>query len=145
MIWVVQENLWKEKEYREFLCIIERSGIEYKSVTIIPFSHEITPIITYPGKKIAYGSTTLMKYTIKEKWDPGCYYNEYFDMRHLLKNYKEHMLSNGATICKFKDVDYNLPEFFIRTCEELKQYTGEVIKKINFKNVEIKYCLYKVG
>ena len=133
MIWVIQENLWNEPEYRKFLSIMDRSEIPYKSVTVVPFSHELKPEIKYDGRKIAYGSTTLMKITMKENWDPGCYYNKNYDSRVWSKEYKEDLLSNDAVFCKFKDVNPDMKDFFIRPCEDLKQFTGAVVKLEEFK------------
>jgi len=133
MIWVVQENLFNEKEYRRFLQIIEKSGIEYRTVKVIPFSHEMIPAIEYEGKKVAYGSTTLMKIVLKEGWDPGCYFNENFDARKWSPAYGKDMLNSDAVFCKFKDVPLDYEEIFIRPCEDLKLFTGEVTSRDKFK------------
>ena len=133
MLWVIQHNLWSEPEYRNFVGIMKKSEIPHQCVTVIPFSHELTPAVDYPGRKIAYGSTTLMKLTIKEKWDPGCYYNENFDYRAWSKEYGKDLLNHDATVCKFKEVKMDADEFFIRPCKDLKEFTGALIKKKDFE------------
>lgn len=133
MLWVVQENLWKESQYRKFLNIISRSGLNYRTIEVVPFSHEIDPKIEYDGRKIAYGSTTLMRIALDEKWDPGCYYNEQFDYTCWKKHFGDHLLNNDSVVCKFKDVIPINSEFFIRPCADLKQFTGRIIKHDEFE------------
>jgi len=132
MIWVIQQNLWSEPEYRKFIDIMNRSGIPTQSVEVRPFSHEIIPKVEYEGKKIAYGSTTMMKVTIQEKWNPGCYYNEKFDFRYWVDGYKDDLLNYDGTVCQFKDVPTNLEDIFIRPCADLKEFTGLLINKKDF-------------
>ena len=138
MLWIIQKNLWSEPEYLDFVDILNRSEIPHQSVKVIPFSHDdpsygMIPKVVYPGRKIAYGSTTMMRYAIKEKWDPGCYYNEDFNYKSWYKAYGNNLLNHDAVVCKFKDVKTNLDEFFIRPCKDLKEFTGELIAKERFE------------
>ena len=133
MLWIVQENLWREPEYRKFLDIISRSGVNYRTIKVIPFSHELEPKIEYEGRRIAYGSTTLMRIAQAERWNPGCYFNNKFDFRYWKEAYGQHLLNNDAIVCKFKDVLVDAPEIFIRPCADLKQFTGRIIKHDEFE------------
>ena len=133
MKWIVQQNLWYEKEFQNFCNAIERSGVEYIVVNVIPFSHEIVPKIEYEGKKICYGSTTLMRLSKQENWNPGCYFNNNFDSRIWTKEYGKNCLNYDATTCKLGDAIYVVgKEFFIRPCEDLKSFCGQVMKKEKF-------------
>lgn len=133
MLWVVQENLWKEPEYRKFLDIISRSGVNYRTIKVIPFSHELEPKIEYDGRIIAYGSTTLMRISQSEGWNPGCYFNDQFDYTHWKRHLGEYLLNSDATVCRFKDVIPSGPDFFIRPCADLKHFTGRIVKHDEFE------------
>jgi hypothetical protein len=61
MLWVIQENLFQEREYEKFLDACDRQGINYRSVKIIPFSHELVPEINESNPILAFGSTTLVR------------------------------------------------------------------------------------
>lgn len=128
MLWVIQKNLWHEPEYRNFVAMMERIDIPHQIVTVVPFSHEIQPQPP-EGRKVAYGSTTLMRITQEQGWDPGCYYNENFDFRGWLKGWGTNLLNHDSTVCAFKDVQTDLDHVFIRPCEDLKQFTGTVIAR----------------
>ena len=132
MIWVIQENIFKEKGHEEFIKAIMKSGVDYTIVKVVPFSHEISPAITYSGKKIAFGSTTLMKITLKEGWNPGCYFNENFDAKIWLKAYGENCLNFESVVCQLKDVNFVGGSLFMRPCADLKQFTGKVFNEQEF-------------
>jgi hypothetical protein len=133
MLWVVQKNLFYEKEYNTFTDTIVKSGVPYQPVTVIPFSHEMIPIVEYQGKKVAYGSTTMMRITIKDGWNPGCYYDEEkFNAKVWLREYGVNCLNNDAVICQLKDVPEDMSAFFIRPCDDLKLFTGAVMNKEDF-------------
>lgn len=36
MLWVIQENLFKDREYQKFLDACDRKDINYRQVKIIP-------------------------------------------------------------------------------------------------------------
>jgi hypothetical protein len=134
MIWIVQKNLWYEKEFQNFCNAIERSGVEVQAVEVIPFSHEIVPRVEYEGKKICYGSTTLMRLSKQEGWNPGCYFNDNFDSRIWTKKFGKDCLNDDAIECRLEDVPKFAVEneIFIRPCEDLKLFSGHVIKKEDF-------------
>jgi hypothetical protein len=81
MLWIIQENLFQEREYENFLDACDRQGINYHHVKIIPFSHELVPEITEANPILAFGSTTLVRIAQERGWKPGVFYNDNFNFK----------------------------------------------------------------
>jgi hypothetical protein len=129
MLWIIQENLFQESEYENFLDACDRQGINYRHVKIIPFSHELVPEITEPNPILAFGSTTLVRIAQERGWKPGVFYNDNFNFQVWSKALGENILNYGANICNISNIETELNRFFIRPCEDLKYFNGTVINK----------------
>ncbi len=131
MLWVIQQNLFNEREYDQFVRTIDLSGLDWMPVTVIPFSHEVTPAAP-PGRKIAYGSTTLMKVTIDEGWDPGCYFNDQFTQSAMVAGLGGACLNADMEIVPFGDIRRPSGTIFIRPVNDLKVFSGTVMDGDDF-------------
>lgn len=129
MLWVIQENLFQEREYENFLDACDRQGINYRHVKIIPFSHELVPEITEPNPILAFGSTALVRIAQERDWNPGVFYNQNFNFKVWSEAWGENILNYGANICTISEIKTELNRFFIRPCEDLKDFSGIVIHK----------------
>lgn len=129
MLWVIQENLFKEREYEKFLDACDRQGVNYCIVKIIPFSHELVPEITEPNFILAFGSTALVRIAQERGWHPGVFYNSNFNFKVWSEAWGENLLNYGAKICFLSQMETELSQFFVRPCEDLKYFSGTVIDK----------------
>lgn len=59
---------------------------------------------------------------MQEGWNPGCYYNENFNYVQWKKHYGNYLLNVDGIVSKFKDVSCDLPQFFIRPCEDFSEW-----------------------
>src|SRR6185437_7591485 len=133
MHWVVQENLWNETEYDNFIGALERLSIPFDVVKVVPFSHELIPDVNPTGLVMAYGSVTLAKIAKEKGWIPGSFMNENHDFRVWRNHYNFHLLNHQAEVSRFADVTPFWQDFFIRPCEDTKQYSGMVTTWDDFK------------
>ena len=129
MLWVIQENLFKEREYEKFLDACDRQGINYRSVKIIPFSHELVPEINDSNPILAFGSTALVRIAQERGWKPGVFYNDNFNFQVWSEAWGTNILNYGAKISTLSNIETELNRFFIRPCEDLKYFSGTVIYK----------------
>lgn len=129
MLWVIQENLFQEREYEKFLDACDRQGINYQQVKIIPFSHELVPEITESNPILAFGSTALVRIAQERGWYPGVFYNDNFNFKVWSEAWGTNILNYGAKICAFSQMETDLKGFFVRPCEDLKYFNGTVIEQ----------------
>ena len=129
MLWVIQENLFQEREYENFLDACDRQGVNYRIVKIIPFSHELVPEIIEPNPIWAFGSTALVRIAQDRGWHPGVFHNNNFNFKVWSQAWGKNILNYGAKICAFSQIKTDLDIFFVRPCDDLKYFSGTVIDK----------------
>lgn len=129
MLWVIQENLFQEREYENFLDACDRQGVNYRIVKIIPFSHQLVPEIIEPNPILAFGSTTLVRITEERGWHPGVFYNSNFNFKVWSEAWRKNILNYGAKVCAFSQMETDLKRFFVRPCEDLKYFNGTVVEQ----------------
>jgi ATP-grasp domain, R2K clade family 3 len=132
MHWLLQSNLGTDERQKPFIDAlnhIKQFGATWSFFKLIPFADNIEPDIDYTGQKIfALGSTSLINVAKLKKWTPGVCYNENFRFEAWLKNYgSENMLNGDAVVSSFKDAKIDFPKAFIRPCEDLKAFDGQLI------------------
>ncbi|HEY9651003.1 MAG TPA: ATP-grasp domain-containing protein [Coleofasciculaceae cyanobacterium] len=129
MLWIIQENLFQEREYENFLAACDRQGINYRTVKIIPFSHELVPEIIEPNPILVFGSTTLVRIAQERGWKPGAFYNKNFNFKVWSEAWGANILNYRAKTCTISQMKTELNKFFVRPCEDLKYFNGTVIIK----------------
>ena len=143
MHWVIQDNLFKEKGYIEFVDALDKLSVNYTAVQVIPFSHEIIPEIINDKQLFPYGSTTLAKIGKDRNW-AGAFSNNDFTFDSCLKNYGTQMLNHDAIVSEFKDAVVH-DRMFIRPVEDSKSFSGMVISHEEFnvwkENISNRYKL----
>lgn len=142
MHWLMQQNLSTEAQlvpFIEALDSLKPLGATWSFIKLIPFVGDVEPDIDYAGRKVfALGSTSLILAAKKRGWSPGVIYDPViFDYRAWLKNLgKENLLNGDGVVCRFEEAaevmaDMGLNKAFVRPCEDLKAFTGEVMKREN--------------
>jgi hypothetical protein len=108
--------------------------IPHKFVGVIPFSHEITSDEPLVGREyLPYGSTLMTTLTMRDglNWRGNYFIPETFRAEAWLKNRDDMLNQSSCTITEavdfLKTVSAN-EEYFTRPCEDLKQYSGQVMK-----------------
>lgn len=131
MTWIVQENFKDEHGYDNLITQLERQGVPYHQVKMVPFGNTIEPDLDITGPVFVVGSTSLKKVVAAKGWKPG-YFDQNLDYEKLLANYGEHMLNFGGHAAEFGKTEPQLAEFFLRPCTDGKSFSGTVWKKTAF-------------
>lgn len=144
MKWVIQENLFNERNYDELIRTIKKMDIDHVVVKMIPFVHTLEPEIEIKENVVCYGSTGLTKIAMKRGWTPGVFFNpETFKNSLCLKHWGEHMLNSDAEFVKFGDIRFNSGYRFIRPDDDLKAFNGMVVYHEEFAEWKEKVLRYK--
>ncbi len=136
MKWLLQSNLSTDEQLQQYADALDAGvvplGGTWSYIKLVPFAGDVIPDDDYTGQKVfALGSTSLILAAQKRGWSPGVIYDEkLFRYEAWLANLGEHNLLNGdGIVCRFGDGVAHLlgDKVFIRPCEDLKAFTGEVI------------------
>jgi hypothetical protein len=144
MLYIVQENLWNERNYIEFVDSIKRLNLPYEIVKVIPFIHELAePLKSDHDEIVAFGSTTLMRISQKLEWSPGIWFNENFNTIATLDNLGcDYVMNPDQKVYPLKDVPVGHSPMFYRPVEDLKAFSGQVMDSeefIDFRDRASKY------
>ena len=126
MHWLIEKNVANEDSYDDFVTAVDRLGIPYSIITVVPFSHEIIGLPEdYDGPYFVYGSVALCnKIAPKMGWE--VFTNDNFDYEVWSDKWKGYLLNEDATIGPFQSVPINHERFFIRPCKDNKAFSGLV-------------------
>lgn len=85
--WILQTNIFNEKSIIKMKDSFKKNNIEYDEIQIIPFSDQ--PLLNnseyYNQPVIVYGTTTLIKYILKDSnIKPGIYILILINLRYLI-------------------------------------------------------------
>ena len=162
MYWIVQENIYKERRYDDFLRALEFLKVKHQVVKVVPFANKLLPAGVVPADGLAidelpepdidtsegvvvFGSITLGKLALKRGWKPGVFLNENFDFRVWSERYGVTNVLNGDSVIG-KVCNISVPEdwkwVFFRPVLDDKAFAGTVLSKSDFddwlvKNSEI--------
>lgn len=134
MYWILQTN--KNNYLDKWIHAFDVNGSKYKTIEIVPLAKSV-PELDVNDLAVVIGTTTLMKYS-KPNWIPGTFFNpENFRVSTWLDVYKNELLNSDGQICKLKNVMENTigeESFFIRPNDDLKNFSGVVVKRDSFQN-----------
>lgn len=140
MHWILQENLFKEKEWDNLITCLQRFNIPYSVHKVIPFIGELVPLAKpQQNKVICFGSYSMRHVAKENNWAPGVYDLESINFKVQLKHWGNLMLNADAKIVPFKDVKFkNIA--FIRPIEDSKVFAGKVFDQKEFEDWQHKVC-----
>lgn len=128
MHWVLQTNMFNEKEWDNLVDTLGRLEIPYSIHKVIPFIGELIPPVEPKHKKvICFGSYSMRHAAKKNNWNPGVY--DLFDINFpiQLKHWGEKMLNHDCKVMPFKDCVLT-EAHFIRPADDSKYFAGRVIE-----------------
>jgi hypothetical protein len=125
MYYIVQEKLFQENEWDDLIKGLERLGLEYEVVKLIPFIDDIE-FKTKRKDIFCFGSLKMARMVPKYGWNPGIIMTPNHDFQVYREYYKDNLLNYDSKIYKFgEDFDWN-GDFFIRPTLDTKTFTGKV-------------------
>ena len=136
MKFLIQYNMMNEDSLQKVKSAVDKHNIPHEYVGIIPFSREITSNEPLEGTEyLMYGSTLMTNLTSEDglKWrgnyhDPETFRAEVWNAK------RSDMLNAGdvtmtiENAIKFLEQQDPKSLWFTRPCEDLKQYSGQVIE-----------------
>lgn len=132
MIYLIQENTFRERNYEQIIHALERLGLEWEECKYIPFVHEVQ-FKTDRKDVWCFGAYSMTETAVKYGFKPGCMANENHDFEVYGPKYEKHMLNSDAIVLEFTD---KLPEgedeFFIRPTKDTKMFSGAIYSRENW-------------
>lgn len=130
MFYVIQHNLFNEKNFDKLINCMERFCLPYKIVKVIPFVYELHEVEIKEEKIFCYGGTTLCKISNKYNWKPGVFLNENHDYQIYSRYYKDELLNYGCRVLNFgQEFNWNEEFYFIRPTGDNKVFDGQVFDR----------------
>lgn len=147
MHWVVQNNLFNELAYKDFVGTLKRLDLSHQIVKVVPFTDillpgdfdsmtqevaDADPVIVPDGPPvIAMGTTTLCRIAGLRGWSPGTYMNDNFNWEIWRNTYGlDNVLNPGALIGPvkmFQDHPMIRDDEFVRPVDDSKCFPGTVM------------------
>ena len=130
MHWVLQDNLYKEKGFDEMVEALERLGVPYDLVKVVPFVGDMEPPLTdVVGPVICFGSYGMRHHAKRMGWNPGVFDLDAVGYDVQKEIFGDAMLNSDLVICDFKDVPALMPSdpVFIRPVSDSKDFAGGVM------------------
>ena len=144
MIYVIQENTFREQNYDNLSRTLDRLGLGYHIVRSFPFSDKIANILSIPEdtpyelddlpeielpeneKIFCFGSVKLARLAKDRNWSPGSLQSSEHDLRIYGPHYGTDMLNHDCKHHCFSDTLGWRPgqNLFIRPSEDNKTFTG---------------------
>ena len=102
MFYIVQENVFKERNYDMIIETLQRLDLEYEICRFLPFIHDIE--FTTTRKDVwCWGSVKMAHVAHKYGFFPGSMDNENHDFEVYGKHYGAHMLNAEGICMNFTD------------------------------------------
>lgn len=129
MYYIVQENLFREEGHAKLINGLEKFGLEYELVKVLPFIEEVE-FKTNRKDVFVFGSLKLARLSKKYGWKPGALVTENHDYNVYSKHYKNNLLNYDSRVVEFgSDFEWEYEQQFIRPCLDSKSFTGKVFEK----------------
>jgi len=127
MHWIIQDNMFHEKGIEELIDLLPRLGLPMSLHKVVPFIGELQPDISPEGEVICIGSYSLRHVAKTKGWDPGVFDLFKYDFLVQKQWWKNELLNHDSVVCRFKDADPKVEEFFIRPIADSKYFAGTVM------------------
>lgn len=133
MEYIVQNNLFTERNYNNLIYALDKLGVKYEIVKVLPFIDTID-IKTKSKNIFAFGALKMAEISKFYGWNPGVLMNDNMNYLVYKDYYKENLLNYDSKIFKIND-DFNweIDQYFIRPTEDTKTFTGKVFDEPEWK------------
>lgn len=142
MHWILQNNIFQEKQYDTLIETLERFNIPYSIHKVVPFVGDLVPEPELDTKNvICMGSYSMRHIAKRLGWNPGVFDLEPQDFTVQLKHWGKLMLNHDAIVTKFGDANFDDEQMFIRPILDSKSFAGAVFTKEEFYEWKRKVCV----
>ena len=139
MHWILQDNLFNERNYSDLVACLERLEIPFDVVKVVPFSHglpwdeRVQPLVDPQGYVMVSGSISLATLAKERNWTPGSFHNENHEFPVWREHMGNHLLNHDAIVDTFGNLSHKWDKFFIRPTEDTKTFSGQVMDWMEFE------------
>lgn len=135
MLFLIQENLFKEDHYNMLIELMERYKFNYKIVNTNQLEDNGINIDINTKNVFCFGSIKMAHVATKNNWYPASFMNDNHDYEIYSKGFGlENMLNGDSIICNFSDKINFDTDKFIRPCKDTKVFTGKVYNKYDWED-----------
>lgn len=140
MHWILQENLFKEKEWDTLLSVLDRFNIPYSVHKVIPFIGELIPAPEPKQKNVICFGSYSMRHSAREfGWTPGVFDLEPYNFNVQMQHWADLLLNADAEVVAFKDAVIT-DDTFIRPIDDSKHFAGRVFGVEEFLKWQHSVC-----
>lgn len=144
MHYIIQEDVFRESNYKNLVSTIHKLGLPYTIVRIFPFIDKIVDVKNIPDfsydvdrlpdinvsteNVFCFGAIKLARVASKFSWYPGSLLNSNHDFN-VYKNHYD-LLNRDSIIQKFGDsITWDFEYKFFRPTEDTKSFVGKVYNR----------------
>lgn len=138
--WLIRKG-FNDSAYLSMIESIVKLGYEYTLIDTIPFSKEYDVPDLPLDSVIVYGGQGFIEYG-KNKGYGGVFFNDNFNVKTWLDNWKDEVLNYDSIIGTIGDIQTDLQKFFIRPLHDNKKFSGQIMNLSDFNHW--KYLLSKI-
>jgi len=141
MLYLIQENCFREANYDYLVESLQRLGLEYVQVKVLPFVDSFR-CMDDPDKEYVtdrkdifpFGSIKLARIGKDQGWEPGSIITENHDFQVYREHYRENLLNWDSKVVNFTDSwVWDEEMYFVRPCKDTKAFTGSVFTKAEWE------------
>ena len=146
MHWVIQNNIFQEEGYEDFIESVKRLNIPHTIVKVIPFVHELEPHVEVDDEVMVFGSVVMSKIAKKYGWHT--FLNDNFDLEVWTEKYKGYLLNEYLiwTLDYLENSPLNFyAGIFIRPISDDKSFNGQVLDTSYVSIYNFIHDLYNSG
>lgn len=158
--YILQENVFREGQYKVLEQTLQDLGLDYVKVRVFPFVDKIVDVEELPNMEGNYdvddlpeycppqhrkifvlGSIKLSRIAKEKGWYPGTMMNENHDYMVYKEYWGKDLLNGDSIVQKFSDpVEFDTEYKFIRPVGDTKAFTGQVFDKDQWRRMR-DWCL----
>lgn len=139
MHWIVQNNVFNEARYEDVQGTLERGGIAYTAVNVVPFSGELDPEPDVGNPIAVIGGYSLVKAAHRRGWGPGVFYSDQIAFPVYARVYGRDLLNHDARVCRFGELRLT-ERSFLRPVDDSKDFSGMLIEPGKFDEWRERVC-----
>jgi ATP-grasp domain, R2K clade family 3 len=130
MLYIIQENVFKEPNYDKIFETMKKLKLPYEVVKI-DTNGELTKTISKRKDVFVFGSIRAARLATNENWIPGSFFGKNHDFQIYKNHYKENLLNYNSEILDIDDNINFLPNEmkFIRPSKDSKVFQGGIYTK----------------
>lgn len=126
-MWILQSNLWKEEKYDTIISLVDRYGIPYTVINLIPFSEQLDLPCKPEEVEMVFGSIRFAE--LARQQGVVTHFNDNFNWLVWSEVFKEDCLNWPSKISKVGDLKLPLEyDVFVRPVLDDKSFTGTVLR-----------------